>query len=238
MKTQLHEYKHGDSVLEAFVAYPENTIGKTPAVVIMHAWSGRDSFVEQKARYYAERGYIGIALDNYGKGIRGKSPEENGKLMSPFMQDRKFLAERLMAGIRTAKTLPYVDSHKVIVTGYCFGGLCALDLLRNAVELTGVISIHGLLGEPTEYKPHYHTQTKVFALCGYNDPMVTPEQTAAFGVEMDKAKVEWQMISFGKTQHAFTNPEAHDKNLGLIYNPTIAKRSTVMIDNFIDDCFA
>jgi dienelactone hydrolase len=237
MTTHHLEYKHSNATLEAYVAHPEDVSKKLPAVIIMHAWAGRDHFVEKTAQYYADKGYVGAALDNYGKGIKGNSVEENSKLMTPLMEDRKFLAERLITGIEAIKALPYVDAKKIIVMGYCFGGLCALDVLRNAVEVTGIISVHGLLGAPTQYKPHYNSTTKVLALTGYNDPMVPPELTATFAHEMDQAKVDWQMVTYGNTQHAFTNPEAHDINLGLIYNANVAKRSTLAIDNFIQECF-
>jgi len=236
MTTHHVEYKHANATLEAYVAHPENVKQKSPAIVILHAWAGRDKFVKQKANYFAEQGYVGVALDNYGKGIVGKSVEENSKLMTPLMENREFLAERLIAGIETVKKLPNVDTKKIVVVGFCFGGLCALDLLRNAVELSGVISVHGLLGAPTHYQPRYIANTKVLALAGYNDPMVPPELTAAFAREMDHAKVDWQMVTYGNTKHAFTNPEAHDNNLGLVYSANIAKRSFTAIDNFIREC--
>lgn len=229
------DYHHAKSVLEAYVAFPDNANKPLPAVVLLHAWGGRDKFVEQKAEYYAELGYVGVALDNYGKGVLGNSTEEKVKLMTPFMEDRKFLAERLMTGISMVKQLPNVDPDKVIVMGFCFGGLCALDLARNAVELAGVISVHGLLGAPENYALHYSAHAKVLALTGYNDPMVTPEQTAAFAHEMDQAKVDWQLVTYGNTLHAFTNPEAHDTQLGTVYNVLAAKRSQITIDNFIKE---
>jgi dienelactone hydrolase len=231
------EYIHHKTTLEAHIAHPADVSGKLPVVLLMHAWEGRNEFVVEKANYYAGKGYVGVALDNYGKGILGHSLEENSKLMTPLMDDRKFLAERLIAGFEAIKQLPFVDSNKIVVMGFCFGGLCALDLLRNAVELVGVISVHGLLGAPKHYAPRYNTTTKVLALTGYNDPMVVPQQVSEFEHELDQAKVDWQMITYGQTSHAFTNPKVNDTKLGLIYNPLAAKRSTVAIDNFINECF-
>ena len=230
------EYHHDTATLEAFIAQPEGMQGQRPAVLLMHAWRGRDEFVEKKAQEFASKGYVGIALDNYGKGIVGRTTEENIALMSPLMQDRSFLAARLQAGIQAVKQLSYVDHTKLVVIGYCFGGLCALDILRNNVALAGVISVHGLLGAPEQYAPQYHLDTKVLALTGYNDPMVLPEQTAAFSQEMNHAGVDWQLVTFGKTLHAFTNPIANDHTLGTVYNPIAAKRTDKIVDQFIAEC--
>ena len=236
MTTHHLEYQHDKAVLEAFIAKPEGVTGKRPAVLLMHAWHGRDAFVEKKAQAFAAKGYVGIALDNYGKGILGKSKEENMTLMSPLMADRNFLAARLKAGVAAIKQLPYVDVTKLVVMGYCFGGLCALELVRNKVELAGAISVHGLLGVSDHYKPQYDSVTKVLALAGYNDPMVPPEQVASFSKEMDDAGVDWQLVVFGKTLHAFTNPEANDRAFGTVYNPVADQRTTLMVDNFIAEC--
>jgi len=230
------EYHHGNAVLEAFIAEPEGAAGKGPTVLLMHAWHGRDVFVERKAQELAGMGYVGIALDNYGKGIVGKSKEENMALMSPLMADRNFLAARLKAGVAAIKQLPFVDATKLVVMGYCFGGLCALDVLRNKVELAGVISVHGLLEASNHYTPQYHSATKVLALTGYNDPMVPPTQVASFSHEMDNAGVDWQLMVFGNTLHAFTNPEANDKAFGTVYNPIADKRTGILVNNFIAEC--
>jgi dienelactone hydrolase len=192
------EYSHENTVLEAYISRPTETTEKMPAVLLMHAWDGRDSFVKDKADYFSEKGYIGVALDNYGKGVIGKTLEEKSALMSPLMNDRAFLAKRLIAGFEAIKNLPYVDPTKIIVIGYCFGGLCALDLMRNGAELAGVITVHGLLDMPS-YTPHYYHNTKVLALTGYNDPMVTPDHVQAFEHEMDKAHLDWQLMYYGNT---------------------------------------
>ncbi len=82
-------------------------------VLIAHAWAGRDEFVEEKARQLAELGYVGFAMDIYGKGVLGASKEENGRLVKPFMDDRKMLRHRLLAALETAKTLTVADENKI-----------------------------------------------------------------------------------------------------------------------------
>jgi predicted dienelactone hydrolase len=111
-----------------------------PAVLISHAWGGRDEFVERKARRLGWHGFAAFALDMYGKGRRGGSPEENQVLMAPFLQDRALLARRINAALTAVKGLAPVDARRVAAMGFCFGGLCVLDLARSGAELRGVVS--------------------------------------------------------------------------------------------------
>lgn len=71
-----------------FFAYDDTYEGRRPAVLICHAWGGRDEFVNDKAKQLAELGYVAFALDMYGQGVLGTNPEENAALMQPFLEDR------------------------------------------------------------------------------------------------------------------------------------------------------
>ena len=141
-------YLDGDVLLEAFFAYDDSFSGRRPAVLINHTWAGRDNFVAEKAKKIAALGYVGFAVDMYGKGVLGSSAEENAKLMQPFMESRGMLQKRMLAALYAVKLMPWVDDSKVAAMGFCFGGLCSLDLARTGVDLKGVVSFHGLLGAP------------------------------------------------------------------------------------------
>src|SRR6185369_903944 len=121
MREQYIEYRDGETQLEGFLCYDEALPGPRPTVLICHASSGRNDFVERKARRLAWQGYACFALDNYGKGKRGTNTAENSALMAPLMADRKLLLKRLQAGLTTAKSMPIVDSRRVAIMGFCFG---------------------------------------------------------------------------------------------------------------------
>src|SRR5262245_32346677 len=168
MREQYIEYRDDEALLEGFLCYDESQPGPRPTVLINHAWGGRDDFVERKARRLAWQGYACFALDNYGKGKRGKTPEESSKLMMPLMSDRAKLRKRLLSGLAAVKAMPIVDARRIAVMGFCFGGLCALDFARADADVRGVVSFHGML------KPSGLTEPKIRArvlmLHGYDDP--------------------------------------------------------------------
>lgn len=230
-------YLDGDVVLEAFFAFDDAITGRRPAVLINHAWGGRDDFVAGKAQKLAELGYVGFALDMYGKGVLGTSPEENSKLMQPFIEDRAMLQQRIKAAVAAVKLMPWVDDSKIAAIGFCFGGLCVLDLARTGADLKGVVSFHGLLGAPENIQGT-PIKAKVLALHGHDDPLGPPEQVLAFEQEMTAAGADWQLLTFGNTLHAFTNPAANNPDDGKLYQPDADRRSWLAMQNFLAEIFA
>ncbi len=230
-------YLDGDVVLEAFFAFDDALSGRRPAVLINHAWGGRDDFVAEKAKKIASLGYVGFAVDMYGKGVSGSTPEENGKLMQPFMLDRPMLQQRMKAALATVRLMPWVDDSKIAAIGFCFGGLCALDLARTGAEIKGVVSFHGLLVPPGNTHDNA-IKAKILALHGWDDPMVPIEQVHAFGREMTEAGADWQLHGYGNTMHAFTNPLANDPGFGTVYQPIADRRSWLAMQNFFTEIFA
>lgn len=231
------DYLDDGEVLEGFFAYDDALIGLRPVVLIHHAWVGRDEFVAEKAKALAALGYLAFAADMYGKGIQGKSSEENAKLMQPFMADRAKLQKRIHAALATVKLMPWADNARVAAMGFCFGGLCALDLARTGADIRGVVSFHGLL-LPADNIPKPEIKAKVLALHGHDDPMVPPEQVLAFQTEMTRSGADWQIHVYGGTMHAFTNPVANDPGFGTVYQSAADRRSWQAMQNFFVEIFA
>ncbi len=225
-----------DVTLEAFVAAKDHT--KRPAVLIAHAWAGQMDFERQIARDIAELGYVGIAIDVYGKGVRGNPAGDNSHLMGPLLGDRALLKARLLAALEFAKTLDNIDSSKIAIIGFCFGGLCALDLARTGTdEIKAAISFHGLF-MPPNLGEQANINAKVVILHGYNDPMAKPDAMIGIMDEMTKAGADWQLQAFGNTSHAFTNPMANNPDAGLIYNEQTAKRAFAKMEYHLNEVFA
>ena len=230
-------YLDGDVLLEGFFAFDDSIVGRRPAVLINHTWAGRDDFVAEKAKKLAALGYLGFAVDMYGKGVLGSCPEENAKLMQPLMDNRQMLQKRMHAALYAVKLLPWVDDDKIAAMGFCFGGLCSLDLARAGADLKGVVSFHGLLGAPVNIQGNA-IKAKILAFHGHDDPMVPVEQVLAFEREMTEARADWQLHTFGNTMHAFTNPSANNPDFGTVYHTDADKRSWIGMENFLTEIFA
>lgn len=235
MRSRAVDYEIGGQTFEGYLASRDDGAAR-PGVMIAHAWSGPSEYEQDKARRIAELGYTAFVVDMYGKGKRGKSLEENRALMAPFLEDRALLRERVLGGLTAMRSFAEVDSNKIAAMGFCFGGMCVLDLARGGADIRGVISVHGMLHPPKDLANEL-IKAKVLTLHGYEDPMATPEQLTTFATEMTEAGVDWQVHAYGLTYHSFTNPAANDPSRGTVYNPVADSRSWVAIQNFLSEIF-
>jgi len=230
-------YLDGDVLLEGFFAYDDSIKERRPAVMINHAWSGRNDFVEEKALKLAELGYFAFAVDMYGKGVLGQGIDESAALMQPFMDDRSLVLRRMKAALYAVTLFPWVDDKKIAAIGFCFGGLCVLDLARSGADIKGVVSFHGLVDAPSQKTPNTVIKTKVLLLNGADDPMVSNDLLFALQQELTEAGADWQVHTYGKTMHAFTNPIANDPDFGTVYQPDSDRRSWLTMKNFLSEVF-
>jgi dienelactone hydrolase len=236
MHTSNYIYHHGEQELHGFLAYDDRSDSPRPAVLVAHDWAGRGEFVCNKAKLLAKMGYLGFALDMYGHGRVGVTTDEKKALMNPFVSDRVLLGERLRAAYDAVIGMSEVDTMRVAIIGFCFGGLCALDLARSGVEIKAAVSFHGALNKPVGLKNSV-INAKILALHGYDDPLVPAAQVNEFCQEMTKANADWQINMYGNVQHAFTNPDADDHPSGLMYNEEAATRSWAAMSQLFQEIF-
>ena len=220
---------------QGVLAYTQTT-EKRPLVLVAHDWSGCNEFAVSKAKEIASLGYVGFALDMYGHGRFGATKEEKSAMMQPLIQDRALLLTRIKAAYQVASVLPEVDASKIGGIGFCFGGLCVLDLARSGIPLNGVVSFHGALNAPQMHLSK-EIKSKILVLHGADDPMVTNDMVFAFAREMNERHADWQIHIYSNTMHAFTNPDANDPSFGTVYNPVSTARAWQSMQDFFVEVF-
>ena len=134
IRHRLIEYRDGDTVLEGRLSWDDSATGQQPGILVSHTIAGRAALEENKADKLAELGYVAFALDLYGKGVRGETPAENRALMDAQLANRAAMQERLLLALSTLKAQPEVDADKIGAIGFCFGGLCVLDIAKTWPE--------------------------------------------------------------------------------------------------------
>ncbi len=236
IRTKTIDYQDGDVDLQGYLAWDDTLDGERPGVMVSHAWRGRTQFENDKAEELAKLGYVGFALDLYGKGVQGSSVEENSALMQPFLDDRDMLQKRLQVSLDVVRSQDEVDAARLGAIGFCFGGLCVLDLARTGAELNGVVSFHGLFGSPSNTADN-KIKARVLVLHGWDDPMATPDQVVTLAEELSGMGADWQIHGYGNTMHAFTNPEANDPDFGTVYQPDADRRSWNALQYFLSEIF-
>lgn len=232
------DYRDGDAVCEAYVALPTGS-GPYPAVLIAHQWSGQSEHERATADKLAALGFAGIAIDVYGKGVRG-APDvsDHSALMMPWAGNRAALKERLMAAVDFAKGHDAIDASRIAIMGYCFGGLCALDVARTGTtDVQGAISIHGIF-PPPGIGPQADIATKVLILHGWEDPLAKPADVEMVAKELTAANADWQIHAYGHAMHAFTGKEVNAPERGMKYDANADRRSWAATVAFLDGIFS
>ena len=236
LQHRLIEYEDGERVFEGRLVWDDSRDAPRPGVLVAHAWGGRSDYEDGKADRLAALGYAAFSLDLYGQGVRGSSPEENASLMQPLLEDRAMLQSRMRLSLATMRAQPEVEASKAAAIGFCFGGLCVLDLARSGEALAGVASFHGLLSPPGNTAGNTIT-ARILALHGWDDPMATPDSVLALADELSAMQADWQLHAYGNTMHAFTNPAANNADMGTVYDAAAERRSWQAMANFLDELF-
>ncbi|MEO7786576.1 MAG: dienelactone hydrolase family protein [Sphingomicrobium sp.] len=210
--------------------------GNAPAVLVLPTVMGIGDLEVEFARRLNALGYHALVGDLFGTVNRG-APRE---IMFPELQrlkgDRPTLLRRLQALMQAMLGQPGVDPGKVAVIGYCFGGLCALDLARSGATLAAAASFHGLF-DPPGMEPQKFA-TRVVAYHGWDDPMVPPDAVTALAAELTAAGADWQIHGYGHVGHGFTNPHAGRMGVaGVGYNALAAKRSWASLELLLAEAF-
>jgi dienelactone hydrolase len=113
-------------------------------------------------------------------------------------------------------------------------------MARLGEDLKGVASFHGGLATQTPAQPG-KVKAHIISFTGTDDPMIPPEQVAAFKQEMEQAGVNYKVVTFPGVKHSFTNPAADENgrkfNLPLAYDAAADKESWEETKVFLADVF-
>jgi dienelactone hydrolase len=228
-----HQFE-GEQLESVFVGRRDKQ--SRPTVILIPAVMGVSDLEIGFGRQLVELGYNGFVADIFGREFRGAPRDTMFGEMNRLKADRSALRRRLLSVVALARGLDEVEAHQIVVAGYCFGGLCALDVARSGVDIAAAVAFHGLFDPPG--LPPEKIKAKVVAFHGWDDPMVPPESVVALGKELTEAGSDWQIHAYGHVGHGFTNPHASTLQIeGVAYNALAAERSWTSFINLLEELF-
>lgn len=234
IERRLIESRHGDVVLES-VLTRDASAAPGPVVMLFPNFFGLDETDDENAARIVSLGYAAFACDLYGKGRRGGTREEARERMQPLLDDRPLLQARMLHLLDLVRGLDGVGAGPIAAIGFCFGGLCVLDLARTGAEIAGVASFHGIFTAPGNI-PEPRITARVAAYHGWEDAIVPPEQVVGLGRELTSAGCDWQIHCFGGAVHGFTHARPPEE--GIPFNALADRRSWRAAEAFLAECFA
>ena len=198
--------EHDGVELVGQVALPE-TQGRHPAVLVMHSAHGLGEQVRERANRLAGLGFVAVATDLYGGGVHHTDPAASGRSMMEVFSEPERMRARVVAWYEHVKNRSDVDPQRVAAIGFCFGGMCVLELARSGADVKAVVSFHGLLSTSKPAAPD-SINGNVAIYAGGKDPFAPPEQVDAVREEMTAAGARLQVTVFADAYHGFTDPDS------------------------------
>ncbi|ATX66034.1 dienelactone hydrolase family protein [Roseinatronobacter bogoriensis] len=219
------EYTVGETVFEGYVAMPEGEARGT--VLIVHDWDGLNDHEIARADAMAEAGFVGVALDLFGRDAVLDGIDDYRRETGALYGDRDEFRARIAAGAEAAGALENVPD-QMVLTGYCFGGAAALEGARAGFDMAGFVSFHGGLGAP-EGQDYSATQGPVLVLHGSADPVSGMADLAALMDELREAGVAHESRIFGGARHSFTVEGSND------WDPDANAKAEAALLEFLDE---
>ena len=212
---------HDDLVLDAsdgnrfaaFLARPEEPAEQ--GVVILPDVRGLYRFYEELALRFAERGYVAIAIDWFGRTAGVGKRAEDFEYRPHVDQTTQ---EHIQADVAAA--VDYLRSHEggsaraVFTVGFCFGGRNSWLAAASGHGLAGAVGFYGNPGPrdgvPGPTARAAEIDAPILALQAGADANITVEAGAAFDAALTAAGVEHEVVTYPGAPHSFFDRKQDD----------------------------
>lgn len=223
-----------------YLARDSSAEGKRPLILVVHEWWGQTDYIRQRTEQLAALGYVALAVDMYGSGKTATHPDDAGSFSKGVMSDWPAAQRNLETAIDTLKDTQGVDSSRVAIIGYCFGGAVALNAALAGMPFKAAVSFHGSPSQVVDTPQPF--DGRVIIQNGLADKMV--EQSALQSLVDTFASVDTDatVVQYPEAMHAFTNPyvgaKASEFDLPLAYNAAADAASWQVMLNVFNKVFA
>lgn len=234
---QQSDFEFGGTKHIVSYAVDSSQTGKRPGIVVLPEWWGLNTYVKDRAAMLAGLGYAAMAVDMFGEGMIAHNPTEAMALTKPYGSNAALVKDVVEAAITKLKTYPEVDSSKIAVIGFCFGGYAAITAATSGADVVAAVGFHPSLGGIT---PQSGIKAKVLVCHGLEDEF-EKDNVAPFKSKMDNAGVSYVFKDYADARHGFTSPEADNngKEFGIpvAYNAAADSASWSDMKSFLSSVF-
>ncbi len=207
IQTEYLDSVQGDRTLSGYFTYDDSLEGPRPGVLVVHDRAGLTEKALEDTRIIARMGYVVFAADMFGKGILPQSVPEMREQTDVHRADRSLMRARAQAGLDVLSANPMVDSSRIAVIGYCFGGTVAIELAESGAQLAGVVPVHGSY-DGFAPEAASNIQGRVLILHGGEDRPAPLEEVLVFVDDLRAAEIVWQMELYSGAGHGFSEPSS------------------------------
>ncbi|MCW3011478.1 MAG: dienelactone hydrolase family protein [Solirubrobacterales bacterium] len=184
-----------------------------PGVIILPDVRGLYRFYIDLAERFVTAGHHAIAIDYFGRTAGLSDRDDDFDYMPHTMQTTPSQVQADIAAAR--ESLAERTSATTFVTlGFCFGGAQSnLAGTNSGLGLQAAISFYGMLdprragldapGFPAPLRAAKDIRTPILALYGGADPLIPPEDVAAFAAALKGTGTPHEIVSYPGAPHSF-----------------------------------
>jgi carboxymethylenebutenolidase len=198
----------------AYAAQPEHPTGAR--VLIFPDVRGLHQFYKELALRFAETGIAALAIDYFGRTAGLTSRNEGAFEFRPHVQQLN--VQNLFSDISAGFAYLRQDDNNapIFTIGFCLGGSISLLSATQNFGQAGAIGFYASLSRimtgsaGSVLDEITHAICPVLGLFGGADPGILSSDVQALDVNLDKAGVEHEIITYPNAPHSFFDRHATD----------------------------
>lgn len=193
-------FASGDAEIMGYLASPA-AAGVYPAIMVCHENRGLTDHIRDVARRFAKNGYVALAVDLLSRegGTAAHDRDAVPGLLTNAGADRH--VGDFLAAAEYLKTLENVDSERLGMTGYCFGGGITWRVATAMPDLKAAVPFYGPAPELDQVP---NIQAAVFGVYAEQDERINGG-IADLEAALQAAGTTYQITIYPGVNHAFHN---------------------------------
>ena len=188
---------NGGPDVRAYVAKPEGD-GPFPTVIMIHEFFGLNESIVSKADLLAEDGYLVVAPDTFRGSTTAWIPRAIYQVITTKTEDVNVDLDSVYAWLEEQ---PDVDSARVGVSGFCYGGRASLLYSLHNNKLATTVVFYG--SSETDPEILKNLPGPLLGIFGGADQSIPLEEVYAFEEGLNAAGIPNQITVYEGQPHAF-----------------------------------
>lgn len=188
---------NGGPDVRAYVAKPAGE-GPFPSVIMIHEFWGLNDSILSKADLLAEEGYLVIAPDTFRGSTTAWIPRAIYQVISTKPEAVNADLDSVYAWLESR---PDVDSDRIAIVGFCYGGRTSLVYSLHNNQLAGTVIFYG--SPETDPEILKKLPGPVLGIFGGGDQSISMESVKAFDMALTTANVPHKITIYEGQPHAF-----------------------------------
>lgn len=194
-------FRSGATTIDGYLSRPEAR-GRYPAVLVITGNKVSEDYIRATTALLAEAGFVGLAPNIFSLQLDTMTAEEKREVFVTKITD-DLIFQDLQAGVDYLKSQPFVRRGRMGITGFCFGGRCALMFGAKSKDIGAVVPFYGNLKTPPfanrAMDPIDLVQQMAVPIQGHyskNDPEIPLAQLGKFEHDIRARGVEAELFTY------------------------------------------